>query len=114
MEWIPLVLNFLQPLLLKCFEKTSAEDPQEFLKENYNAVSGKMNPDVVADAIPSARRAARRARLDAPHSERKNFPRYTKAELYDIAEKGLIDSMNAPPEKVAAVRAAAAAIPDID
>ena len=114
MEWIPLVLNFLQPLLLKCFEKTSSEDPQEFLRESYNPVTGKMDPDVVRDAMPETRRALRRARREAPASKKSEFPKLDRDGLYDLAEKGLIDAMNADPVKVTTIRAAASAIRDND
>lgn len=114
MEWLPVILSFFQPMLLKCFEKTSSEDPQAVLRSNYNAATGKMDPDIVEDSIPSTRRAAHKARKNASKAERKTFPRYSRQELYDITEKNLIDSMNAPPETVAAVRSAAYALPDGD
>ena len=114
MEWLTIITTFLQPIILKCFEKTSAEDPQEFLRSNYNAATGRMNPEVVEDAIPATRRAVRRAHRSLSREDRKKFPRYTREELYDVAEKSLIDSMNAPQERVAAVRSEAAGLPDED
>lgn len=114
MEWFTLIASFLQPLLLKCFEKTSAEDPQQVLREAYDPVTGKMDPEIVNDAIPNTRRAAAKARRSAPRSQRKNFPRLSKAELYDYAERTLIDAMNATPEKVQAVRGVAASMTDDD
>lgn len=112
MEWVPLILNFLQPLLLKCFDRQSTEDPQEVLRESYDPVTGKMDPDLVNDCIPQTRRAVNRARKNASREERRSAPRYSRAELYEITEKGLIDSMNAPPEKVAQVRSVAATLRD--
>jgi hypothetical protein len=112
MEWIPLILNFLQPLLLKCFDRQSTEDPQAVLRESYDSATGRMDPDLLNDCIPQTRRAFNRARRTAPREERRNAPRYSREELYDITEKGLIDSMNAPPEKVAQVRSLAATLRD--
>lgn len=114
MEWISIILPLLQPMLLKCFEKTSMEDPQEYLRSNYNASTGKLDRDVVLDAIPATRRAIRKAHRNASRAERKNFVRLSKSELYEITEKSLIESMNAPPEAVAACREVAAGMPDDD
>jgi hypothetical protein len=114
MEWLTLVLGFLQPILLKCWDKTSSEDPQEYLRANFNSATGKMSREVVEDSIPSTRRAVRKARQESPRVERKNFPKYSREELYDLAEKGLIESMNAPPEVVAKARAVATGLPDED
>lgn len=112
MEWIPLILNFLQPLLLKCFDRQSTEDPQSVLRESFNPVTGRMDPDLVNDCIPQTRRAFQRARKSATREQRRNAPRYSREELYDITEKSLIDSMNAPPEHVAQVRSVAATLRD--
>lgn len=114
MEFLPLILNFLQPFLLKCFEKTSTEDPQEFLRSNYDAASGKFDRDVVIDSIPQTRRAVRKARQRLNRDERREFPKYSKAELYELTEKGLLESMNAPPSAVSSIRAMAAGLPDDD
>ena len=95
MEWLTLITTFLQPILLKCWDKTSAEDPE-----------------VVHDALPATRRAVRRARHEASREERQTFPRYTREELYQLAESTLIESMNATPETVARVKLAAAGLPD--
>jgi hypothetical protein len=104
MEWIPLILNFLQPLLLKCFDRQSTEDPQEVLREAYDPITGRMDRDLVNDVIPRTRRAYQKARDKQPKEVRRAAPRYSRAELYDITEKALIDSMNAPPEMVGQVR----------
>lgn len=114
MEWLTLLLNFFQPLALKCFEKTSSEDPQQVLRENYDPVTGRMDWELVEDAVPVARRAAVRARRSLPREERKNTPRYTRAQLREVAEEGLIKSMNASPEEVAKCRAVAAQMKDVD
>lgn len=114
MEWLALVERLFGPLLLKCFEKTSAEDPQDFLRSQYNAHTGTMDRDVVQDSIPQMRRALRRARRDADRDERRNFPRLSKSELYDLTEQELIKAMNAPPETVASARAVASGLPDED
>jgi hypothetical protein len=114
MEWVTIIGGLLLPMLAKCWNKTSVEDPQTVLKANYDPSTGKMDSDIVNDAIPATRRAVRKARKNADPSDRREFPRYTRHELYYIAEKNLIDAMNAPPEKVEQVMAAAAALPDED
>lgn len=114
MEWLTLITTFLQPILLKCWDKTSAEDPTEYLRSNYDANSNRMNPEVVHDALPATRRAVRRARHEASREEKKTFPRYTRDELYQLAERTLIESMNATPETVERVKLVAAGLPDND
>lgn len=112
MEWLPSILSFLQPLLLKCFDRQSTEDPQAVLREAYDPVSGKMDPDLVNDCIPQTRRAFSKARKSATREQRRNAPKYDRAGLYDMTEKALIDSMNAPPEAVAQVRSVAGTLRD--
>lgn len=114
MEWLTLLLSFFQPIALKCFEKTSAEDPQQVLREAYDPITGRMDPELVEEAVPAARRAANRARRTLSKEERKNTPRYTRAQLREVAEEGLIKSMNASPEEVAKCRAVAAQMKDAD
>lgn len=114
MDWAALVIPILQAFLVKCWDKTSSEDPQEYLRSNYDAASGKFDRDVVVDSIPQTRRAVRKARQKLNRDERREFPKYSRAELYELTEKGLIESMNAPPEAVGSVRAMAAGLPDDD
>lgn len=112
MEWLTLVLSFVQPLLLKCFEQNFSEDPQAFLKQNYDPVNGMFYPDVVHDSIPAVRRGVIRARRSLRKAERAKAPQYSKADLYQLTEQALTDAMNATPEKVGAVRATAEALED--
>lgn len=114
MDFTALIISLLQPLLLKCWDKTSTEDPQEFLRSNYDATTGKFDRDVVEDSIPQTRRAVRKARQRLNRDERRQFPRYGRAELYELAERNLLESMNAPPSAVGAVRALAERLPDDD
>ncbi len=114
MEWLTLVLNFFQPLVLKCFEKTSSEDPQLVLREAYDPITNKMDPALVNQAIPRARQAAHKARTAMSKAERKQFPRLSRADLYEVAEKGLIDGLNASPEKLSSIRSVASALIDED
>lgn len=114
MEWLTLVLNFFQPLVLKCFEKTSSEDPQLVLREAYDPVTQRMDPALVNQAIPRARQAANRARSSMSKADRKQFPRLSRADLYEVAEKGLIDGMNATQEKMGSIRSVASALTDED
>ena len=114
MEWLTALLAFFQPIALKCFEKSSSEDPQQVLREAFNPVTGRMDPDLVEDAVPAARRAAIHARRSLSKEERKRAPRMNRAELRDFAEQGLIKSMNASPDEVQQCRAVAATLPDSD
>lgn len=113
MEWITLITGLLLPLLQRCREKQGAtDDPQVYLRAVYNPETGKFPEEVVNDAVPQTRRAIKKAFRDTPRDQRKNFPRYRRTEVYDIAEKGLLKAMNAAPEEVAQVMAAAAELPD--
>ena len=114
MEWLPIILSFLQPFLAKCFAQQSTESPKEYLTSLYNASNGKMDSDLVIDAMSQTRRAIRKARRNASREDRRNFPRYSRDEIYDITERQLIEAMNAPPEQLAAVFASAAALSDDD
>ena len=109
-----LISGFLLPMLAKCQQQTSSEDPQEFLKSHYDSSTGKFDPDVVRDAIPATRRATRKAYRSSSRSERRDFPRLDAKGYYDLAEEKLKEAMDAPPEKVAAVMASAATLPDGD
>lgn len=113
-DWLSLIAAVLQPMFLKCHSQTSVEDPQTVLRSAYDPSSGKMDPELVNDAIPTTRRAIRRARRSASPEDRKNFPRYSRAELYDIAESNLIQAMNATPERIEEISKIAAALPDDD
>jgi hypothetical protein len=114
MEWAILIQSFLQPLLLKCFDRTSTENPQDVLRRNYDPITGHMDSDLVEDAIPAARRAVHRARKSLSREERKTFPKLSYNQLYELAEKNLIDAMNASPEAVTQCRSVAASLRDSD
>lgn len=113
MEWLTLITGLLLPFLQKCREKQGAtQDPQEYLRSVYDHNTGKFPEDVVNDAVPQTRKAIRQAFRQTPRDERRNFPRYRRHEVYEIAEKGLLKAMNATPEEAAQVMAAAAELPD--
>ena len=115
MEWVTLITGLLLPLLQRCREKQGAtEDPQEYLRANYDESTGKFNPDVVNATVPQTRRAIKKAFRQTPKDQRGKFPRYRRDEVYDIAEKGLLKAMNATPDEAAQVMAAAAELPDND
>lgn len=114
MDWAAVIISFLQPLALKCWEQISTEDPQAFLKANYDTMTGRMDPDVVDDAIPVTRRAVIRARKSASRSERKSFPRLSRQDLYNLAEQGLVKAMNASTPEVESARLMAAEMSDED
>jgi hypothetical protein len=104
MGWEALIISLLQPMLLRCFEQFSSEDPQRYLQDCCD-IYGNLYPDVVHDAMPQTRRAVRRAwlsnREDRPSEP---FPRMTRRELYRLTEQTLLDSMNATPGEMQAVR----------
>lgn len=107
MEWVTIISTLLLPMLAKCWGNQGT-DPQEYLKANYNSTTGRMNPDVVNAALPTTRRAMHKAKMQCKdRRERRNFPAYNKAQIYELAEKNLIDAMNANDEKAMAVYEAA-------
>jgi len=112
MEWVTIITTFLQPILLKCFDRHSTEDPQEVLREAYDPATGKMDPAMVWNVVPHTRRAYQKARNSKSKAERQAAPRYSKQDFYEITEKALIDSMNSPPEMVGQVREVAKQIRD--
>jgi hypothetical protein len=114
MDWISIIKGILGPIIAKCWEQTSAEDPQVVLRSSYNATTGRMDPDLVYEAVPAVRRAAMQARRQATRKERKEFPRLSNNDLYQIAEEKLIEAMNASPEQVLAVFSAAESLTEED
>jgi hypothetical protein len=107
MDWGALVIGFLQPLLLKCFEEAFTDDPQEYLRQSYENGMRAFPVDMVVDAEPQTRRAVLRARRTLTREQRQEMPRYSKRDLYMLTEQALKDAMEANPDQVAAVRAAA-------
>jgi uncharacterized protein YjcR len=107
MDWGALVIGFLQPLLLKCFEEAFTDDPQEYLRQSYENGMRAFPVDMVVDAIPQTRRAVLRARRTLTREQRQEMPRYSQRDLYMLTEEALIKAMEANPDQVAAVRAAA-------
>ena len=107
-----LILALLGPILVKCLDQVSSETPSEYLRPHFNEVTGKMSPDIVHDAMPATRRAILKARRQASREDRQTMSRYSKEDVYNLAEKKLIEAMNAPPEKVADVYAAAKLLGD--
>ncbi|HQZ66221.1 MAG TPA: hypothetical protein PLY87_14130 [Planctomycetaceae bacterium] len=114
MGWETLILSLLGPLLAKCFNQVSSETPAEYLRPHYDEATGKMDPDIVREAIPATRRAVLKARRQSSREDRKTIPRYSKNDLYLLAETKLIEAMNAPPEAVAAAYAAAKELSEED
>ena len=110
MEFLPLILPFLDKFLTMCLDKVSSESPQEYLADHYNALTGKMDSGIVRDAMPQTRRAALKARQGATKEQRKNWPRYSKEEIYAITEKRLIEAATATPEQMSAAMSACASI----
>lgn len=109
MDWIALIFTFLDPLLVKCLAQFSADPPKEYLLANYDAVSGRMDPGLVEDSMRSTMQAVRHARRALEgREERRDFPRYSREELYSMTERRLIEAMNAPVEVLQAAMAAVA------
>jgi hypothetical protein len=107
MGWEALIISLLQPMLLKCLENFSAEEPQDYLKGCCD-VYGNLYPDVVQDAMPQTRRAVRRAWLSNKEDRpTEPFPRLSRHELYRLTEQTLLNAMNATPEELQAIRGAA-------
>src|SRR6187431_3156607 len=100
MDWLLIIKGFLGPMLAHCWEQISTEDAQAVLRSSYNATTGRMDPDLVQEAIPATRKAVLKARRQASHEDRKLMPRYSRADLYEIAESQLIEAMNASTEQV--------------
>lgn len=110
MEWFVIISSLLGPLLAKCQQATSSEDPQEMLRESYNETTGRMDESIVRSAVPATRQAIRKAWRNATKEERKTFPRYSRSEVYEIAEAKLIEAMNADPATLQAAFETAAAM----
>lgn len=114
MDWASIIGNLLLPALLRCLTKTSSEDPQQILRESYDAATGKMDSDLVREAMPTTRQAARRAYRQASRSDKKSFQPLSEQQVYDLTEKKLIEAMNASQEDATVIRAAASALADND
>lgn len=114
MEWITLITTLLGPLLMKCFQGSSNEDPREFLKAHYNPDTDEFSGNIVEDALPQTYRAIRKARRQTPHKERKNFPKYSREEVIQMTKDHLKDSMKASDEKLRACKVEADSLEDED
>ncbi len=112
MDWLSIISGLLGPILAKCFQQTSAENPHDVLRAAYNATTGQMDPDLVNDCIPAVRRAANKAHRQASPRDRKTFPRLSRPDHYKIANAKLIEAMNADGAHVDAVLAAGRALGD--
>lgn len=114
MEWITLITGILGPMLLKCMQKTSTEDPRAFLKSHYDATTDSFSGGVVEDALPQTYRATRIARRRTPPKDRKNFPRYSNDDIVKMTKDHLKDSMNATDTQLATCQAVADQLPEDD
>ena len=112
MEWLPIIFKFLDMFLAQCQNAVSSETPQAYVLAHYNAATGKLERGIVLDAMTQTYRAIRKARHELSPADRKDFPRYSRTEVYDITEHRLLDAMNATDDQVAAARAAAATLED--
>jgi hypothetical protein len=104
-DWIAIIGRYLDIFLLKCLERVSTETPQEYLRAHYDPVSGTMDSALVRDCVPQTLRAIRTARNSARPKDRRDMPRYSRAEVLDMTEARLIEDMNADESEVNAVRA---------
>jgi len=111
-DWIAIIGRYLDIFLLKCLERVSTETPQEYLRAHYDPVSGTMDSALVRDCYPQTLRAIRKARQSARPKDRRDMPRYSRAEVMDLTEARLIEDMHADEGQVSAVRAMAAGMGD--
>ena len=114
MEWITIILGFLQPLLARCFSQVSSETPKEYLAGYYNPATNTMEPHIVRQAMGQTRRSILKARRSLSREDRRNFPRYSRDEIYALTESQLIEALHAPDDVLVGVFSAAAALPDDD
>ena len=116
MDWISIIGSLLLPIITKCWttQENSDTDPQEYLRANYDSATGRMSPDVVNAALSSTRKAMYKAKRQASKQDRKNFPRFTKEQIYNIAEKNLIDAMIADDDEVSRIYSEAMQLGDDD
>ena len=112
MDWIAIIGRYLDIFLLKCLERVSTETPQDYLRAHYDPVSGTMDAALVRDCVPQTLRAIRKARASVKPRDRRDMPRYSRAEVMDLTEARLIEDMNADEGQVNAVRAMAAGMGD--
>lgn len=114
MEWLTVIFGLLGPMLLKCQQSTSSQDPQEYLAAHYDPLTDTFSGSIVQDALPQTYRAIRKARRQASHEDRKNFPRYSREEVVEMTKQKLKASMTASKAEVEAAHVAAASLPDED
>lgn len=107
-----LFAQFLSAMLVQCLSGFSSQTPQEYVRDHFDPTTGRIDPDLVDDALPAAARAARKARRSLPRDERKDAPKLSREDLYARTEAQLIEGMNATPEAVAACREFAATLGD--
>lgn len=112
MEWITIISGFLLPMLARCQQQFSSEPPVEYLKSHYDSETGRMDASLVRNAMPHTRRAIRKAFRSASIEDRRDFPRYTREDVYNMAESELIKAMSASPEQVESVMEASRALGD--
>lgn len=110
MDWMAIIGGLLGPIISKCFQQTSSENPHDVLLAAYNPTTGRIDPDLVNDCIPAVRKAANKAHRQASRSDRKTFPRLSRADLYSIAEAKLIEAAKADGRTVDAMLAAGRAL----
>lgn len=115
MDWLAIVFKFLDPLLAKCFSQVSSEDPKEYLKAHYNESTNRMDASLVRHSMGATARAVREARRSLKtREEKRDFPRYSREELFAMTERRLIEAMNATPTQLKAAFKMAAQLPDED
>lgn len=99
--WEVLFTTILQSLLARCQSRVSSEPLQEYARANYDPTTGRIDPQIVEEAMPNARVAAIRARRQLPASERRSIPRLSRQDLYEKTEAAIVAGMNASDEEVA-------------
>ena len=114
MDFFSIISGLLLPLLAKCFQGVSSDDPRQYLRDHYDSSSDSFDSGLVADCMPQTYRAIRKARRQCNHKDRKNFPQYSRDQVYKMTEESLRDAMKADDAAVAAVMAAAGQLSGVD
>ncbi|TXH13893.1 MAG: hypothetical protein E6R03_10435 [Hyphomicrobiaceae bacterium] len=107
-----LFAQLLNAMLMKCLSDISSQTPQEYVRDHFDPATGRIDPELVNDAMPAAARAARKARRSLPPAERKDAPKLSREDLYARTEAQLIEGMHATTEQVFACREFAATLGD--
>ena len=118
MAWITTILGLLGPFLAQCQQRNNpqqtTEEAQAELRKKYDAETGAFDRPTVRAVIPQVRRAEKKARREATRQERRDTPRLSTTQAYELAETKLKEAMNADQPTLAAAYTAAANLGEDD